>query len=162
MSYSDSIVITMKMDGITGESQVKGATGEVDLMSFSYSASIPIEGRGPGLSGAGATYVTPISVHKKVCGATPQIEKQFFSGKPIKEVVIKEYKADGDNQPKPYLIITLTNARVCQHQVSPGGVEDLAMTFEKVSREFWSQNTDTSALEQKGKTTFDLLTKEVS
>ncbi|ANN68398.1 type VI secretion system tube protein Hcp [Bordetella bronchialis] len=159
---ADTTVITMKMDGISGDSQIKGADGHADILSYSYSASIPIEGRGPGLSGAGATYVTPIALHKKTCSATPPTEQQFYSGKPIKTVEINEYKADGESQPKPFVKITLTNARINSYQVSPGGVEDLSMTFETVKREYFKQNTESSALEQAGSTTFDLLTKAVS
>jgi hypothetical protein len=60
------------------------------------------------------------------------------------------------------MIITLTNARFCAHQVAPGGVEDLSMTFESVTREFWSQNATTGELEQKGKTTFHLTKRATS
>lgn len=159
---SDHTVITMKMDGIPGDSQIAGATDHVDILSFAYSASIPIDGRGPGLSGSGATYVTPISLHKKQCKASAPSELHFYKGAPIKTVEINEYKADGEAQPKPFMKITLTNARICQYQISPGGVEDFAMTFESVKREYFKQNTETSALEPAGDVTFDILTKKAS
>lgn len=159
---ADHTVITMMMEGIPGDSQIAGADKHVDILSFAYSASIPIDGRGPGLSGSGATYVTPISLHKKQCGASAPAEKQFYEGKPIKTVEINEYKADSQDNLKPFMKITLTNARICQYQVSPGGVEDFAMTFESVKREYYRQNTETSMLEPAGHVTFDLLTKKVT
>ena len=73
MSY-ENIVKTMKMTGIDGESQVEGAKGEMDVLSFSFDAAIPMDGRGPGLSGSGAAYISPLRVPQVVCGSTPKIE----------------------------------------------------------------------------------------
>ena len=160
MSY-DNIVKTMKMTGIDGESQVDGATNEMDVLSFSYDAVIPMEGRGPGLSGSGAAYVSPVSVAKMVCKSSPKIEAQFYGGKPIATVTLKDYKADGENSPKPFVIVTLTNARVHTYHAE-GTNEHLELTFEKIEREYFSQNTATGALVSTGKTGFDVLTKKVS
>jgi hypothetical protein len=160
MSY-DNIVKTMKMTGIDGESQVDGAGNEMDVLSFSFDAAIPMEGRGPGLSGSGAAYVSPVSVTKMVCGSTPKIEAQFYSGKPIGTVTLKDYKADGENSPKPFVVVTLTNARIHTYHAE-GTSEHLELTFEKIEREYFSQNTATGALVSKGKTGFDVLTKKVS
>ncbi|MGN6649322.1 type VI secretion system tube protein Hcp [Trinickia sp.] len=160
MSY-DNIVKTMKMTGIDGESQVQGTDKEMDVLSFSYDASIPMEGRGPGLSGSGAAYVSPVSVSKVVCCATPKIEAQFYSGKPIGTVTLKDYKADGDKAPAPFVIVTLTNARIHTYHAE-GSNEHLELTFEKIEREYFSQSTESSALVSKGKTAFDMLTKQVS
>lgn len=160
MSY-DNIVKTMKMTGIDGESQVEGAKGEMDVLSFSFYAAIPIEGRGPGLSGSGAAYLSPLSLNKVVCGSTPKIEAQFYSGKPIAMVTLKDYKADGEKTPKPFVIVTLTNARIHSYQAE-GTNEQMELTFEKIEREYFSQSTETGALVSKGKTGFDVLKKQVS
>lgn len=157
----DHIVKTMKMDGIDGESQVEGAQGEMDLLNFGYHAYIPMDGRGPGLSGSGAAVISPVSLTKKICGATPKIEAQFFNGKPIGTVTLKDYKADGENQPKPYVIVTLTNARVHMYDVQ-GDHEHISLSFEAVEREYFSQDTQTGALVSKGKTKFDMLKKTVA
>ncbi|HEX7682894.1 MAG TPA: type VI secretion system tube protein Hcp [Trinickia sp.] len=160
MSY-DNVVKTMKMTGIDGESQVEGAKGEMDVLAFSFDAAIPMEGRGPGLSGSGAAYVSPVSVSKVVCGSTPKIEAQFYSGKPITTVTLKDYKADGEKTPKPFVIVTLTNARIHTYHAE-GTNEHMELTFEKIEREYFSQSTETGALVSKGKTGFDILKKQVS
>lgn len=160
MSYGN-IVKTMKMTGIDGESQVEGAKGEMDVLSFSFDAAIPMEGRGPGLSGSGAAYISPLSVNKVVCGSTPKIEAQFYSGKPIATVTLKDYKADGEKTPKPFVVVTLTNARIHSYHAE-GTNEHMEFTFEKIEREYFSQNTATGALVSKGKTGFDVMKKQVS
>ncbi len=160
MGY-DNIVKTMKMTGIAGDSQVSGATGEMDVLSFSFDAAIPMEGRGPGLSGSGAAYVSPVSVSKIVCSSTPKLEAQFYSGKPIATVTLKDYKADGENVPKPFVVVTLTNARIHTYHAE-GTNEHLELVFEKIEREYFSQDTATGALVSKGKTAFDVMTKKVS
>lgn len=160
MAY-DNIVKTMKMTGIEGESQVAGATGEMDILSFSFDAVIPMEGRGPGLAGSGAACVSPVSVSKVVCKSSPKLEAQFYGGIPIATVTLKDYKADGENTPKPFVVVTLTNARIHAYHAE-GTNEHLELKFEKIEREYFSQNTATGALVSTGKTGFDVMTKKVS
>jgi type VI secretion system secreted protein Hcp len=153
------LVITMKMDGITGDSQV--AKDEADLVGFVYSASTPIETQGTGLAASGGAHMTPVSVHKKVCSATPKLENQFFTGAPIKTVVLKEYKTDG-KEVSPYMVVTLTNAYLSTYAVQPGSYEAFELHYETIEREYFERDTATGSLTSKGKTKFDVLTKKAS
>jgi type VI protein secretion system component Hcp len=157
---SDTILITMKMDGITGESQVEGATGEVDVLNWGYSAVSPMNGRGPGFSDMGAADLGPLVTNKQICGASSQLLSHFFMGKPIPKVVLSEYKSSGDGQPKKALTITLTNVRISSQQMSSGGQESLTLVGDTFEIEIFSQATPSSQLASKGKVTYDLLKKK--
>ncbi len=58
-AYSDSL--TLKIDGISGESKIEGHEGEIDVLSFSWQMSATsVESGG----GAGSSIVRPLIVHK--------------------------------------------------------------------------------------------------
>ncbi|MXN73936.1 Hcp1 family type VI secretion system effector [Burkholderia sp. 4701] len=155
---SDNITKTMKVDTITGESQLQGATGEIDLFAFDFSAHKPTDHRGPGLAESGAPYVTPVSVSFVVCGATPPLKQNFFKGTTFKTVVLKEYKTDQNNSPKPFRTVTLTDAQIQSIQ-NNDMTGSLTFVFKKLEEEFFTQDTVSNVLKSAGKVSFDMLTK---
>jgi type VI protein secretion system component Hcp len=151
----------MFMEGIDGDSAV--TSKEIDITGFSYSADAPPrDPKSSGNSSAGSPMVSIIQVSKPTCSATPKIENQFFSGKPIPKVILKEYKPDADNKPAAFIIVTLENVCITHHMVQNHGYEQLTLDPATIQRQFMKQDPKTNALSDAGTTKFDRLSKVVS
>lgn len=92
--------ITMKIEGITGESRVEGASGEIDILHYAISTTAHQGGHlfMSGQSQHGKAEVAPISISKMVDKATPQLFQKLTRGDHIPTVVIKVHaQIQGDN-----------------------------------------------------------------
>jgi len=92
--------ITMKIEGITGESRVTGATGEIDILHYAVSASAPQRGHlfMSGQSMHGKAEIEPITFSKLVDKATPQLMQKLTRGDHIKTITINVHaQIQGDN-----------------------------------------------------------------
>ncbi|KVA46781.1 hypothetical protein WI61_08145 [Burkholderia cepacia] len=157
MDYS--IVKTMKVSTITGDSQI--VKGAIDVFAFDYAAHKPVHIQSTGLAGSGAPDISPVSVSFTVCSATPPMKQNFLKGTTFASVVLTEYKTNQTDQPKAFRIVTLTNAQINAFQ-NTETTGSLSLVFEKIEEEFFKQSTENGQLTSSGKVTFNMLTRTVS
>jgi type VI secretion system secreted protein Hcp len=89
----------LKLEGIDGESTDVQHEGEIDVLSWSWEASVraasTIAGRGPGMA---RVSVQDISLTKWVDKASPELRRFAASGEPIPEAVLTLRTTCGDEQ----------------------------------------------------------------
>jgi type VI secretion system secreted protein Hcp len=103
--------ITMKIEGITGESRVEGATGEIDILHYGVSSSAHQRGHlfMSGQSQHGKAEIEPLTFSKLVDKSTPQLLQKLTKGDHIPTVTITvRAQIQGDN--KVTRTITLSDA----------------------------------------------------
>jgi type VI secretion system secreted protein Hcp len=127
--------IFLEMPGIPGESPHPGATGLMDVLSWSWGATnTGAHGAGGG-GGAGKVNVHDISITKYVDKATPLLMQACATGKHIPRAVITMRKAGGREQ--EYLTFELKNVQITSFQMGGTGAEDrptetLSLNFEEI------------------------------
>lgn len=108
--------ITMKIEGITGESRVEGASGEIDILHYAISASAHQRGHlfMSGQGQQGKAEIEPITFSKLVDKSTPQLLQKLTRGDHIPKVIIKvRAQVQGDNVVTREL--TLSDALLISH-----------------------------------------------
>jgi type VI secretion system secreted protein Hcp len=126
----------LKLNGIDGESEVKGHEKEIQISSFSFGCANQGSGGYGGGSGSSKASVQDIHITKQVDNATPNLYKYCFQGNSIDQAIITVRKAGGDD-PLDYLTMTLTEVFVSSVSTSGhdgGGIaqESLSLNFSKV------------------------------
>lgn len=117
----------LKLDGITGESQKQGHTGEIDIMSFSWGGSNSSSvGTGTGVS-VGKVSVSDFSIMKSTDSASPVLFQKCCDGSVIATgVVTLQRQVQGSAT--AYLVYNFTNVYVTSIQWSgSGGAGDAPM-----------------------------------
>lgn len=118
-----SIDSFLKLEGVKGESQVKGFEGQLQLLAWSWGMSqsgTTHEGTGGGASKAS---VQDLSLTRRVDSASPTLILSCVKGKHFPSATLTMRKAGGD-APLPYLIITLTDLIVTSVSTGSSGGED--------------------------------------
>jgi type VI secretion system secreted protein Hcp len=128
----------LKLNGVTGESQKAGHTGEIELSSFSWGASNPTTvGHGTGMA-AGKVALSDFSVMKVTDKASPTLFANCCSGKPIDKGYVFIQKATGGATGETYLQYDFTNifTTSLQWSGSTGGddspSESVSFAYEQV------------------------------
>jgi len=94
----------LTVDGVTGESQRAGHEGEIEIISFDFSATNPSSvGIGKG-GGVGAVNLSSFNVMKKTDAASADLFKHCCSGKHFPTAKVTLYKAGGDGGALDYLV----------------------------------------------------------
>ena len=138
----------LKLDGVTGESQKQGHTGEIDLMSFSWGASNSSSvGTGTGVS-VGKVAVSDFSIMKATDSSSPVLFQKCCDGSVMATgVVTLQRQVQGTAT--PYLVYNFTNVYVTSIQWSgSGGAGDAPM--ESVSFCFEVGTVDYTPLKDDG------------
>jgi type VI secretion system secreted protein Hcp len=138
----------LKLDGIQGESQVKGHESEILISSYSLGSSnaSSFNSRGGGAS-AGKVSFQDIHFVKNVDKASAALMLHCCNGSHIKTGTLVVRKAG--QQPVEYLTLTLTDVLVSSYQTggSNGGdgvSEQISLAFAKIEVEYKPQNPDGS------------------
>lgn len=110
--------ILLTLDKISGDSQVDGAKGAIDITSFQFGASnaAPSPGNGSG-SGGGKPIYSEFVLTKLQDSASIPLLQSLTTGKAIKSGTIAFYNGQGK---KPYLTIKLENVYVTSDAYSAG------------------------------------------
>jgi type VI secretion system secreted protein Hcp len=106
----------LKLDGIKGESQVTGHTGEIQLHSFSWGGSQTSSVAGTGGSGAGKVNLDHLNVMKSVDSASVPLFKAITLGTHIATGTLTAIKAGGNG--KPFLQVDFQELFVSSLQLS--------------------------------------------
>ncbi len=138
----------LKIDGIEGESVVKGMERQIEVLSWSW--GMTQQGSAHSGTGAGTGKVNVQDLHftKVVDKGSPLLMKLCCNGKHLKDAVVTMRKA-GDN-PVDFVKITLTNVLVSS--VSSGGekegdqlIESVSLNFSEFRYEYKTQTKDGKA-----------------
>jgi len=143
-----AVDMTIKIDGIEGESKLKDHTKEIDVLAWSWGLSQSASFGSGGGGGAGKVNAQDLSLTKWVDKASPILLANCSSGKHIKEAVLSVRKA-GD-KPLDYIIVTLE--KVLVSSISTGGsggedrlTENVTLNFAKAKLEYQPQKDDGTA-----------------
>jgi type VI secretion system secreted protein Hcp len=122
----------LKLDGVKGESVIKGHTGEVDLLSWSWGMSQSGTTHAGTGGGAGKVNVQDLSFTHFVDSSTPNMIQACCNGKHFGDATITLRKAG--EKPLDYIVITLTDVIITS--VSTGGSQGEERVTENVSLNF--------------------------
>lgn len=143
-----AVDITLKIDGVDGESKIDGHEGEIDVLAWSWgmsqSGSMHVGGGG----GSGKVNVQDISITKYVDKASTNLIRKCCDGAHLKEAILSVRKA-GKN---PIDYVTITISPVLVTSVSTGGsggedrlTENITLNFSEVTFSYTPQKEDGSA-----------------
>ncbi|WP_372684052.1 Hcp family type VI secretion system effector [Desulfosarcina sp.] len=143
-----AVDITLKIDGVDGESKIDGHEGEIDVLAWSWglsqSGSMHVGGGG----GAGKANIQDVSITKFVDKSSTNLLRKCCNGAHLKEAVMTVRKAG--ETPVDYVVITMSPVLVTS--VSTGGsggedrlTENVTLNFAKVKFSYTPQKEDGSA-----------------
>jgi len=137
----------IKIDGVKGEATDDKHKDEIDIDSYSWGMSHPVDPGGTGQS-AGTSTATQLVVSKTVDKATPNLMKFCLNAKSFEKVVLTCRKMGGT--PIENLMITMFNTIVASVQDSGSGEgapahESVSFAFTKVEVEYTPQKEDGTA-----------------
>jgi type VI secretion system secreted protein Hcp len=137
----------LKIDGIPGESRDDKHEGEIDVESWSWGETNPVQPAGGTGSGAGKVQVQDFSFTAKFSKASPSLMLACASGKHLKSAVLTARKA-GKEQVE-FLTFSLSDILLSSYQT--GGVEgdvlpgdSFSLNFSKIQVEYKEQKADGS------------------
>jgi len=137
----------LKVDGIDGESLLKGHEKEIDVLAWSWGVSTPVTISGGGTS-AGKANFTDISFTKYADSASPLLMLSTARGTHIPTVVFTVMKSGAAGLAN-YYRITLTEVLVTS--VSTGGsdgesrlTENISLNYRTIKVEYFPQKPDGS------------------
>lgn len=135
----------LKIDGVAGESQIKGHEKEIDVLAWSWGMTQTGTMHTGGGGGAGKVDVHDISLTKYVDKATPTLMKMCCNGKHIKQALLTVRKAG--EHPLDYLKIKMSDVLVSS--INDGGsggderlTENVTFDFAKYELGYTPQKAD--------------------
>lgn len=137
----------LKIDGVEGESLVRGHEKEIEVSSWSWGVS-QSAATGNGARAAGKPCTTDVSFTKFVDRATPLLIAGAASGSSYASARLVARKSTGGDQPQDYLTIELKNVLVSSFQTtgSDGSapLESFALRFGSMTVSYRPQKSDGS------------------
>lgn len=133
----------LKIDGIKGESQVKGHKDEIEIMSWSWGQSTGTarvkKGRLP------ATCIQDLHLMKQIDKSTPALITNGILGNVAPTAVLMLTRGGEEGQEQEFLKLTMKNVTVVSFQVSAsdgGGLptESVSLHFESMTGEYRQQD----------------------
>jgi type VI secretion system secreted protein Hcp len=155
-----SVEIFLKLDGIEGESKVKGFEKSIDVLSFSWGASNPSSVARGGGSGAGRADFSSISIQKEVDLSSDKMMKAVSKGTHFAKGSLHVREAGGDT-PVEYYVLELKRVFVDSFNVggAQGGgkpTESLSFSYEEVKLKYIEQ-TEKGGEGGKGEFAFNIV-----
>ena len=135
----------LKLDGIVGDSNIKGHEKEIDVDSFSWGLS---QSGGVGAGGGGSTgkvQVQDFHFTMRTSKASPDIFKKAVTGGHLLFAILSARKAGGDVG-NDFLKITLSDALISSYSINGDGnsiigpEDSISVNFAKVEFEYTQQN----------------------
>ncbi len=128
----------IKIDKVKGEAEDEKHKEWIEILSWSHGFSQPAS---PVRTSTGSTLEranhSDISITKYIDSATKELLKACWSGLQFEKADIECFRADGDNEPIKYLMITLEDIIVSNYSLSGGGggipVENISLAYAKVT-----------------------------
>ena len=114
-----AVEIFLKLDGIEGESEKKGAENQIEIFSFSNGASNPSSVAFGTGSGAGKVDLSSLSLQKQLDKSTPKLFLNCCNGTHITKGTMIVREATGDDTTQVYYQYDMTEVFV--DSISWGG-----------------------------------------
>src|SRR5262245_47044387 len=156
-----AVDMTLKLDGIEGESTKDKHTAEIDILSYSFGATNSgTFGKGGG-GGAGLVEMQDMVCTMEHNKASPAIMAACAQGDHVASAVLTCRKAGKEQQ--DFLIITLTNCLLSHYHSTGSGqsgsipTDQFSINFSKIEHEYKEQAAD-GTLKGSTKKSFDLAT----
>jgi len=136
----------LKIDGIDGESKVKGHENWIDVESWSWGESQAGTYAAGGGGGAGKVSMHDFDFAMRVNKATPKLIQACASGQHIKKTELVCRKAGGDQE--PFLKYTFSDVLVSSYQTGGSGGDDIvpseqiSLNYAKMEVEYKEQKAD--------------------
>ena len=145
----------LKLDGVTGDSTKRD--GEMDIVSWSWDMSQPGTAHLGKGQGGGKVTVSDVQLTRYIDSSTAILMQMCCQGKHIAEAVVTVQRANGDDDPLEYMVLTMKNVFITN--VSPSisegdylGMEAISLNFESYDIEIKTQTeTGGGGASQKGK-----------
>jgi type VI secretion system secreted protein Hcp len=143
-----AITYLLEIDGISGDSQLKGHEGAIEVLSWSWGVSHPESpGGGGGGGGAGRADFDELQVVTTIGSASPELVESCATGRHHGTAVLVGLKQG--NRPIEFLRYELGDVTVTNVEHSDDGddrpVEHLALAYDEFSIAFTAQAADGSA-----------------
>jgi type VI secretion system secreted protein Hcp len=136
----------LKLDGVPGESADAKHKGEIDLESFSFGVKNTGSVSSGGGGGAGKAEFSSFRFEKLYDASSPKLFLGSASGQHFKSAVVTFRKRGGDQQ--EFLTYKFEDILISNYNQGgtqePPLLEDVALTFDKVSISYRPQNPDGS------------------
>jgi len=132
----------LKLDGVTGEAQDTGHTGEIAVLSWSHSFNQPTS---PTRSAAGGGTVEKanhgdFSITKYVDSATRDVLNFCWSGKQLATGTFTCFRASGAGEGVAYLEVDFKNVIISNYSISGGTgdvpVETVTLSYSSVTYKY--------------------------
>ena len=125
------VEIFLKLDGIEGESEKKGAEQQIEIFSFSNGASNPSSVAFGTGSGAGKVDISSISLQKQLDKASPKLFLACCKGTHIAKGTMIVRESTGGDNPQTYFQYDMTEVFI--DSISWGGAAGGGKPSESVS-----------------------------
>lgn len=122
LTLNGAVDMFLKINGIEGESQDIAHKDEIDVLAWSWGASVPVSTSGGGAPQVGKAYVQDLSITKYVDKASPPLLLRMVQGKLISDATLTVRKAGAT--PVEYLEINLKDLLVTSLATGGSGGED--------------------------------------
>ena len=137
----------LKVDGIEGESVVKGFEKQIEIQSFSWGVA---QSAGAGGARAGKSCPSDVSLSKGVDKATPPLIAGAVGGTVSPTAILIALRPGGSGVPQTYMKIEMKNVLVSSYQTSGasggGPAQDaFSLRFESMTVSYFPQRADGSA-----------------
>jgi type VI secretion system secreted protein Hcp len=136
----------LKIDGVDGESADEKHKGEIDVLSWGWSASQSGTMQYGGGGGAGKVQMQDFTFTMRMCKASPKLVLACASGEHIKTATMTARKAGKSQQ--EYLKLTFTDILVSSYSTGGTGdgdvvpIDSIALNFAKIEFEYKEQKAD--------------------
>ena len=138
----------LKLDGVDGESQVRGHENEIEVVSFSFGVTQTGTGSSGGGGGAGRASFQDFNYVSAIHKGSPSLLKICASGEHIKSATLTVRKVAG----QAFEFIKLKLEDILVSSYLPAGAagdeapsEQVSLNFNKIEFSYVTQNADGSA-----------------
>jgi type VI secretion system secreted protein Hcp len=144
-----AITYLLEIDGISGDSQLRGHEGAIEVLSWSWGVSRPERpgGGSAGGGGAGRAEFDELQVVTTISSASPELVESCATGRHHGGAVLVGLKQG--NRPLEFLRYELGDVTVTNVEHSDDGddrpVEHLALAYDEFSIAFTAESADGSA-----------------
>jgi type VI secretion system secreted protein Hcp len=141
----------LDIDGVEGESAIKGFEKKIQILDFSWGATQSATGHMGTGSGSGKANVQDIQFSKYLDKTTPTLLQDLLKGKHYKRIILTLRKVTGDVQLN-YCVFTMEDAMMTSYSTGAGlGGDDqvrehLSINFARIRMEYTLQDSKGAAI----------------
>lgn len=151
--------LDLKSGGVKGESMEEGFVECIQLLSWSWGCTNAGSASHGGGMGTGTVNIQDFHFTMTMNAASGPLFSLCSTGKHFPTATFTQRKSTGDETPKPFLIITMSDVLVSSYQTGSSGAElpheSCSINFSKILVDYWTQGKD-GILKSTGKVGWDI------